>query len=61
MEWTLILITDRITWSERCHWIETNSSWYQDHTNWGLWDLGLADIEYYVPERDAVKYYLTWS
>ncbi len=61
MEWTLIRIIDRVRWWERCRWIETNSSWYQDHTNWALWQIGQADIEFYVPERDAILYYLTWT
>ncbi len=61
MEWTLIRITDRIRWWERCRWIETNSSWYQDHTDWAMWQIGHTDIEYYVPEKDAILYYLTWS
>ncbi len=61
VEWTFVRITDRVRWWERCKWIETNSSCYQDHTNWSLWQIGQADIEFYVPERDAVRYYLTWT
>ncbi len=60
VEWTLVRITDRVKWRDRCDWIESNAGWYQDHTNWGMWDLGLADIEYYVPRKHAIIYYLIW-
>ena len=61
VEWTFICITDRIKWWDRCQWIQTQCSVYQDHTNWGLWQIGLSDIEFCVPERDAVMYWLYWS
>lgn len=61
VEWTLVRITDPIKWSERCRWIEINSSCYQDHTNWALWQIGQGDIEFYVPKRDALMYYLKWD
>lgn len=61
VEWTLVRITDPIKWWERCKWIEQNCSVYQDHTNWAGWQIGFCDIEFYVPERDAVRYYLTWA
>ncbi len=61
MEWTRICITDRIRWWERCSWIQAQCNDYQDHTDWSLWQLGLSDIEFYVSERDAVRYYLTWA
>ena len=61
MEWTLIRITDRLNWWERCKWIETKCSQYQDHTNWGLWQIDQGDIEFYVPEKDAIMYYLSWD
>ncbi len=60
VEWALVRITDRITWWERCDWIQKNCSVWQDHTDWPLWQIGLSDIEFYVPERDAVIYYLKW-
>lgn len=60
VEWALVRITDRITWWERCDWIQKNCSVWQDHTDWPMWQIGLSDIEFYVPERDAVIYYLKW-
>lgn len=61
MEWIRILITDPIRWWERCKWIETNCSAWQDHTCWAAWQIGQGDIEFYVPEKDAIMYYLYWD
>ena len=61
MEWERILITDPIQWWERCKWIETHCSQWQDHTNWAAWQIGQDDILFYVPEKDAVLYHLHWS
>jgi hypothetical protein len=61
MEWTRIVITDPIKWWERCRWLETNCSQYYDDTDWGMWQIGQGDIIIYVPEKEAVMYYLIWS
>lgn len=61
MDLTQILILDRTDWAERCNWIEQNCDEWHDYTNWDLWGLGLSDIEYYVPEKCAIIYYLTWA
>lgn len=61
VEWSLIRITDPIKWYERCQWIYENCSQWQDHTEWAGWQIGICDIEFYVPERDAVMYYLKWD
>jgi hypothetical protein len=55
-----IIITDRITWWERCEWIKTNCTVYKDRTNWDLWQIGLDDIIFDINERDAIIYYLRW-
>jgi hypothetical protein len=60
MEWTRVVITDPITWWERCRWLEAHSEQYYDDTEWAGWQIGITDIIYYVPERDAVMYYLNW-
>lgn len=61
MEWTRIVITDPITWWERCKWIESHCSQWQDHTEWAAWQIGIADIVYSVPEKEALWYYLSWT
>lgn len=61
MEWARIVITDPITWWERCKWVQEHSEQYYDDTCWGMWQIGQGDIIYYVSERDALGYYLTWS
>ena len=51
-----IKIVDRVNWVEHCDWIERNCDEWHDHTNWDLWGLGLADIEYYIPEKYVLLY-----
>lgn len=60
MEWARVVITDPITWWERCRWLEEHSEQYYDDTEWAGWQIGITDIIYYVPEKDAVMYYLNW-
>lgn len=61
MEWARIVINDPIMWWERCKWLETNCSSYYDDTCWAGWQIGHSDIIYYVPEKEALFYYLKWS
>lgn len=61
MEWTRVVINDPITWWERCEWLQKNSEYYYDDTEWAAWQIGQADIEIYVPEKTAVMYYLIWG
>lgn len=61
MEWARIVITDPITWWERCKWLEENSERYYDDTCWAGWQIGFNDIVMYVPPKTALLYYLTWS
>lgn len=56
-----ITINCPITWWERCKWIEENCSEWQDHTCWAGWQIGYNDIVFYVPEKTATIYYLTWG
>jgi hypothetical protein len=56
-----LVITDRITWWERCEWIKENCPDAQDWTNWDLWQLGQDDIIYNIREQDATFYYLRWA
>lgn len=56
-----LIITDRITWWERCEWIKANCDDAQDWTNWALWQIGQDDIIYNVKDHDAIIYYLVWT
>jgi hypothetical protein len=58
---TRVIITDRITWWERFHWIMQKCETARDNTNWAMWQLGLSDIEFSMSEKDAIMYYLLWS
>jgi hypothetical protein len=61
MELVLVKITDPINWFDRCNWIEDNCVMYKDNTSWAGWQIGFSDIEFYIPERDAIMYYLIWG
>lgn len=54
-----IKIVDRVNWQSHCNWIENTCDEWYDYTNWDLWGLGLADIEYYIPEKYVCIYYLS--
>lgn len=61
MELTAVRITDPINWFDRCTWLHANCSECHDRTNWAAWQIGLDDIIFLVPVRDAVEYYLRWT
>ena len=48
-------------WFHKVHWIETTCGKWEDHTDWSLWSLGLANIEYWIHKKYAIIYYLTWG
>lgn len=56
-----VVITDRITWWERCEWIKHNCPKSEDWTNWDLWQIGQDDIIFNMPEEEAIIYKLMWG
>ena len=56
-----IVITDRNhLWYEKSNWMKQHHD-VADCTNWALWQLGLSDIVFLVPQHVAVLYYLTYG
>jgi hypothetical protein len=55
-----VKISCPITWSEQCKWIWDNCIEWKDTTNWAAWQIGLDDIYFYIPERDATMFFLKW-
>jgi hypothetical protein len=61
VNYVTICIIDRITWYEKCKWIQDHCIGYLDTTNWPMWQIGETDIYFLLSDEDATLYYLTWS
>lgn len=58
---TKVTITCPITWWERCKWLHEHDPAYVDMTNWGLVQIGQANVYISVEDEVATLYYLTWQ
>lgn len=57
---TRVSISCPITWHEQTTWIKEHCEAWQDDTNWAAWQIGLDDIYFWIPERDATFFILRW-